>query len=128
MIAMALARASALALLPGMLGCSSHVDVGFSSIDGGVLGDAAQENAIASLATLSDANDEPVPACFAGPPACDGCPPSRYFADWCSTDACRRPYAVCHDVCVDTDTDPENCGHCDHECFAHSCVAGVCTN
>jgi hypothetical protein len=41
--------------------------------------------------------------------------------------ACDPGLAFCNDVCVDTQTDPANCGLCGNACGAGEiCFAGVC--
>jgi len=40
---------------------------------------------------------------------------------------CSSPYTNCGDACVDTATNPDNCGSCGHSCGAgYSCVASDC--
>src|SRR4051812_11479452 len=40
---------------------------------------------------------------------------------------CTAPRIMCRGLCIDTSTDPADCGSCDHQCSANvSCVGGIC--
>jgi len=44
------------------------------------------------------------------------------------TDACDPPDTECGDACIDTSSDPENCGGCGTECaVGEVCSSGTCT-
>jgi hypothetical protein len=38
----------------------------------------------------------------------------------------KDPTTCCNNFCVDTETDPENCGECDEGCISGVCVGGEC--
>jgi len=42
------------------------------------------------------------------------------------TCVCAADKAACGNACVDTQSDPKNCGRCGHSCLAGTCTAGVC--
>ena len=39
---------------------------------------------------------------------------------------CTAPLVECSGRCVDTQTDPDNCGYCNHRCVTRICQAGSC--
>ena len=44
----------------------------------------------------------------------------------CSAGTCRCLTAVCANICVDTMSDPHNCGGCGNDCNVGSCAQGRC--
>jgi hypothetical protein len=49
----------------------------------------------------------------------------------CADGACAVPCAApgttaCADGCVETSSDPKNCGHCGHDCLGATCEDGTC--
>src|SRR5262245_29680430 len=41
---------------------------------------------------------------------------------------CDPPRRFCNTVCVDPESDPNNCGKCGNACSLGTCSAGACTN
>jgi hypothetical protein len=117
------ARAIALVWL-AMLGCSSHVDVGFTNEAGASSindGSAARGSEPAEAAVTMAAACVIVRVCDAGT-----CGFQPIFAPSCD-DVCQRSIDICGNQCVDTSSDPNNCGRCRRACSPdETCVMGVC--
>jgi hypothetical protein len=60
--------------------------------------------------------------CCATAPACQG-------ATSCVASACKcaAPALMCNGACVDSRSDPQNCGACNHGCQGGTCAMGKCT-
>lgn len=60
--------------------------------------------------------------------SCGTCPAERY-CEASSICACNVGTTECSGVCVDTSSDPDNCGDCDVTCAADEvCGSGICTS
>ena len=130
MIERPLAWATALGLTAlSLSGCSSHVDVGFTS-EGGVpvvmpdAGDASRAN----QGSPGDATDARGPACTFTRSCINGI--CRYTqlvpAPWC-TGICASSIDICEGECVDRSSDSNHCGRCSTQCSAlQTCVMGDC--
>lgn len=46
----------------------------------------------------------------------------------CNQGACQcpAPKSVCDQACIDTSSDPKNCGSCKHDCLGGTCSGGQC--
>lgn len=73
---------------------------------------------------------------FNTPARCGSCSTTCAPADQCSqVDAgvfqcqpfCTGSQVNCQGVCVDVQTDPDNCGQCGKFCASNLCIAGVCS-
>jgi hypothetical protein len=77
-------------------------------IDGGVVIDGML---VDSGPLIDAAPDAPADAMVDGPP---------------DAMVCTMPTQLCRGVCVDTSSDPDNCGACGHVCATGVCTLGVC--
>jgi hypothetical protein len=48
-------------------------------------------------------------------------PPMDATVDGCS------PFVICNGACIDTTSDPANCGACGHSCGSAECTTGICS-
>jgi hypothetical protein len=51
-------------------------------------------------------------------------PDTTPIVDSAPADVCAK--TVCSDACIDTSSDPKNCGACGHDCLGGACTGGVC--
>lgn len=61
-------------------------------------------------------------------PKCVTCGAPAYATATCDGTKCDYTcvYSSCSGTCVDTTSDPKNCGYCGHDCLGGFCVASAC--
>ena len=105
---------------PGGGDAASPLDSGKGKGPCGALGQACCSNSAPCLGTLICT----LGVCAAPSPDAGGDDAS---GDDGSTPCNGMGEAVCNGQCVFTDSDPQNCGACGHDCQGASCTGGACT-
>jgi Stigma-specific protein, Stig1 len=103
------------ALVDGALVDGALVDgalVDGALLDGGVILDGLFADSGPVIDAPDAMSDAPADAMVDGPP---------------DAMVCTMPTTLCRGLCVDTSTDPDNCGACDHVCATGVCALGACT-
>jgi len=97
---------------------------------------ATPETCVATQWVLSAPCGRTQPICLQG--ACVQCAPgatrcSGGTAELCDVAGAWQPQAACSctetfcdGACIDSQSDPHNCGGCAHDCYGGGCVAGAC--
>jgi len=91
----------------------------FVAACGGVL---AQDDA----GPIGDGTIVPPPNKDAGPPYKDSSVVDVFTPDVIAIDATPCTETICKGVCVDTSSDPNNCGGCGNACDSGTCSGGTC--
>ncbi|AKV04108.1 Tryptophan synthase alpha chain [Labilithrix luteola] len=122
---------SGVACLDGL--CGGPVD---GSSDGSALGDGSSGDGSAGDGSFGDGGDGGCEPPFNRSSACGACdvvcvaPNSACLADpsgnFVCAPPCTPPLVECENACVDTQTDPLNCGVCGKFCPSNLCANGVC--